>query len=1147
MNKLNVILLYTFKPSPVIKQTMIINPFADICKKQGPTDLIQITLTPAYTIMNTEIASTPPHTCRDTSRCDLHSPVATKTALPSLCIDQWTDLCTEACMTWDTLSDEDKKIILCYHHPSQEPNKRLIAQYHSIECDLEVVPECFNTMCTYGISVNAHSSRPALDDSTVSTDNTTLSTAPSNKKNTGHLPPGYPRRMLSSKYSVNMTNIRYHVSLHDNTRKTRALIDRGANGGIGGSDVRKLHDIAGTHVDITSINSHQGTDVPLAVCTGVMKTTRGDVVGIFNNYAYMGHAKTIHSAPQFDFSGHTVDDKSCKVGGLQRITFKNGYIIPIMITNGLPYISMHPPSTDHELTTLPQEIMTSPSPWDPSILDDDYNTDDDDFFDSFLEYPDITFHAHLDEYGDYHDVQQYNEQYIVSQTCSSHTRFLPSADPEETLIMPLNTIPLLEYFTFNHGVTHRPIDFERLRPNFLFQSDEVIRKTFQHSTQMARIPMSSHLRTWYKAPNPALNVPCPHEDLLSDCIYSDIPAIDGGKTCAQVFFGRRTRVGDAYKMKSKSEFPNTLQCNIRDHGAPDRLLTDSTTYETSKRVNVILNDLHIGAWQSEPHKQHQNPCERRLQGVKRVSNDIMNHTGCYASCWFLVLTYVLFVMNLTASESLGWSIPLQLLTGNTVDISILLRFPFWHKVYAQREDATYPGTTSEQLCYMVGFADHVRHALTYKLLTVDTQKISIYRSSIWSAEDPSTANVHAAPVNGESLKQHIKSKYDKLHEVSTLTDELPIDVKGRSITIPQEDGGRLSARIVDVEDDPKLSSPIHDKKYMDSLSPQERKDVLMKHTQFRIQYYECSNNEDIISYQQIMDYLDDDTRNERVWKFRCIVSHEGPLTKQKDKSSNGSAYNVMIEWENGETTTEPLSVIAIDDPITCAMYALENNLLDKPGWKRFSKMVRRQKKLFHEANQAKLRSFRTTPQYMYGIKIPRDFEHAVQLDLQNGNTLWQECTELEMQQLHQYRTFKDIGTGTLPPEGYKRIKVQLVYAVKHDGRHKARLCANGNLTDIPIDSVYSGVVSIRGLRMMIFLAELNKQELWARDIGNAYLEAYTLEKVCIKAGREFGHLAGHTLIISKALYGLRSSGLRWHEKFADCLRNERFRTIQGQK
>jgi hypothetical protein len=46
----------------------------------------------------------------------------------------------------------------------------------------------------------------------------------------------------------------------------------------------------------------------------------------------------------------------------------------------------------------------------------------------------------------------------------------------------------------------------------------------------------------------------------------------------------------------------------------------------------------------------------------------------------------------------------------------------------------------------------------------------------------------------------------------------------------------------------------------------------------------------------------------------------------------------------------------------------------------------------------------------------------------------------------------------------------------------------------------------------------------ATDIGNAYLEAKTTEKVCIKAGPEFGELQGNLLIIDKALYGLRLSG-----------------------
>ena len=71
--------------------------------------------------------------------------------------------------------------------------------------------------------------------------------------------------------------------------------------------------------------------------------------------------------------------------------------------------------------------------------------------------------------------------------------------------------------------------------------------------------------------------------------------------------------------------------------------------------------------------------------------------------------------------------------------------------------------------------------------------------------------------------------------------------------------------------------------------------------------------------------------------------------------------------------------------------------------------------------------------------------------------------------------------------------------------------------------------------MVIFLAELNDLDTCATDIGNAYLEAQMKEKVCFIAGKEFGELAGNLLIIDKALYGLRTSGLRLNDKFSDCL------------
>jgi Reverse transcriptase (RNA-dependent DNA polymerase) len=111
----------------------------------------------------------------------------------------------------------------------------------------------------------------------------------------------------------------------------------------------------------------------------------------------------------------------------------------------------------------------------------------------------------------------------------------------------------------------------------------------------------------------------------------------------------------------------------------------------------------------------------------------------------------------------------------------------------------------------------------------------------------------------------------------------------------------------------------------------------------------------------------------------------------------------------------------------------------------------------------------------------------------------------------------------------------MIYDVKHDGLHKARLVAGGHMTEVNTESVYYGVVSLHGIQLVIFLAELNHLELWGADVGNTYLEALTKAKVYIIIGPEFGDLAGHTLLIFKALYGLRSSGLCWHQRFADVL------------
>ena len=83
--------------------------------------------------------------------------------------------------------------------------------------------------------------------------------------------------------------------------------------------------------------------------------------------------------------------------------------------------------------------------------------------------------------------------------------------------------------------------------------------------------------------------------------------------------------------------------------------------------------------------------------------------------------------------------------------------------------------------------------------------------------------------------------------------------------------------------------------------------------------------EELINYNQLLDHLEqaeeqDNTMDQELYRFRAIIARKGPL-KVTDPNWKGSKWNVQIEWETGKITFEPLSVIAADDPITCAAYA----------------------------------------------------------------------------------------------------------------------------------------------------------------------------------------------------------------------------------
>ena len=121
--------------------------------------------------------------------------------------------------------------------------------------------------------------------------------------------------------------------------------------------------------------------------------------------------------------------------------------------------------------------------------------------------------------------------------------------------------------------------------------------------------------------------------------------------------------------------------------------------------------------------------------------------------------------------------------------------------------------------------------------------------------------------------------------------------------------------------------------------------TIKAHNHIRFKVSAGEKYEDIMTYDQIVSKTEQEMDTEIFWKFNHITAHEGPLAANHRKFK-GSSYNIMVEWEDGEITGEPLSIIVTDNPVTSTIYACENNLLELEGWMHFKHIAKRQKKMY---------------------------------------------------------------------------------------------------------------------------------------------------------------------------------------------------------
>ena len=123
------------------------------------------------------------------------------------------------------------------------------------------------------------------------------------------------------------------------------------------------------------------------------------------------------------------------------------------------------------------------------------------------------------------------------------------------------------------------------------------------------------------------------------------------------------------------------------------------------------------------------------------------------------------------------------------------------------------------------------------------------------------------------------------------------------------------------------------------------------------------------------------------------------------------------------------------------------------------------------------------------------------------------------------------------PIGFKKITCPLIFNVKFDLTRKSTYVGGGHLTQVSPSLSYSSVVSRYSVHIMFLVTALNNLDVKMSDIGNAYLNAETRERIWFTAGQEWRSRAGYEVIIVRALYGLKSSGVKWKKTFSSYIKN----------
>ena len=631
-----------------------------------------------------------------------------------------------------------------------------------------------------------------------------------------------------------------------------------------------------------------------------------------------------------------------------------------------------------------------------------------------------------------------------------------------------------------------------------------------------------------------------------------------GNTYCQVFVSDKGYIA-VYPMKKRSDFKDALHQFCKEVGVPSDLVMDPSGEQTKKEVKRFLHQVGTTPRYLEESTQWANRAELYIGLLKEAVRKDMRLSDAPMKFWDYCIERRARIHNLTPRSllQLNGNTPQVATFGVPGDISNLCQFGWYDWCYFREESKhgfpeqkLYLGRVlgpikneGNEMCQAVlKSTGIVRPRRTIRPLNTselysptEKEKRRIFDEAIRSKHGDSTSYIVAETEEPKPVFDVEDFLCDEdLAQPEKQPEEDPVDATGRAINekpfsdylihaevlLPQGEEMK-SAKVVgrskdsegkvlgEFDANPLLNSIIYDVEFPDGAIKQYAANVIAENMFSQIDEY----GHNYLLLDHIIDYSKDGHAVDKADKYVYTKSGQ----RRMRKTTQG--WKLLVQWKDGSESWMPLQLLKQSNPVEVAEFARAHNIDDEPAFSWWVPFTLKQRDRIISAVNSRVRK----STHKYGIEVPTSVEHAREIDLKNGNTLWSDAIELEMKNVAV--AFEILETGEPIPVGWTKSSGHIVFDVKMDFTRKARWVKDGHRTPEPDNCTFAGVVSRESVRIALTYAALNGIDVWTCDIMNAYLQAPSSEKHYVICGLEFGiENLGKVALIRRALYGGKASG-----------------------